>query len=440
MLSFIHLSDIHFSKYNTNRYAPDNSLRNELLRDIRDRYVPMMREAGRETTCVLVCGDIAYSAKEEEYGEAEKFLRELCAALEIPPFKVFCVPGNHDMDWSRTEQDSPSKNLQDSLASISVQSEFESKLGKMMSGELEKECLFFPLSAYNKFAGQYLSGLSPEKDNALYWESKNYSLNPLDSSVCLRLRGLNSCIISNADDHRTEVERLMRICDAQIPNREPGVVYMTLCHHPPECWEKWERSEENMANKPNRRAAIQLYGHRHVHTIRTEGETSLVIGSGAAQPPRGESEWFPRYNWIQLDWNPQENAQYLTVLVFPRIYLLAAAEFAAENEDKDYCEYQVKIDSAKKSPSQKFSSNEEAVMLSQTALEDIRKETAWNFMQLNYVTQSGILLELNLLRNEDAGKPYVSFLMEILNRASEQGVLESLRAKVMAQRKGDNRQ
>lgn len=63
--------------------------------------------------------------------------------------------------------------------------------------------------------------------------------------------------------------------------------------------------------------------------------------------------------------------------------------------------------------------------------EDIRAETAWNLMLLNYVAQSRILLDLNLLREEDAGKRYVDIITELLNRADEQGVLETLRERVL---------
>lgn len=62
---------------------------------------------------------------------------------------------------------------------------------------------------------------------------------------------------------------------------------------------------------------------------------------------------------------------------------------------------------------------------------DIRAETAWNFMLLNYVAQSRILHDLNLLREEDAGKRYVDIIAELLNRADEQGVLETLRERVL---------
>ena len=63
--------------------------------------------------------------------------------------------------------------------------------------------------------------------------------------------------------------------------------------------------------------------------------------------------------------------------------------------------------------------------------EDVHVQTAWNFMLLSCVTQSRILHDLNLLRDEDAGKEYVDIIMEILDRAAEQEVLETLRERVL---------
>lgn len=70
-------------------------------------------------------------------------------------------------------------------------------------------------------------------------------------------------------------------------------------------------------------------------------------------------------------------------------------------------------------------------MSSKKNYEDIYAQTVWNFMLLNYVAQSRILHDLNLLREEDAGKRYVDIIAELLNRADEQGVLETLRERVL---------
>ena len=209
MLSFIHLSDIHFSKYSSHQYSPDNDLRNELLLDIREHFVPMMKRENAKTTGVLVCGDIAYSAQEYEYVAAGEFLNELCDTLDIDLCNVFCVPGNHDVDWAIARKGSPAKFFQDELSSELSQQSFDRRIQDIIEEKKWADALFDPLSAYNTFVARYLSNFRlAEKGHsaaeALYWD---FGLFPLDSSasINLRLRGLNSCVISNADDHPKEL-------------------------------------------------------------------------------------------------------------------------------------------------------------------------------------------------------------------------------------------
>ena len=59
MLSFIHLSDIHFQKYSGDAYDLDADLRNELLIDLSKNFPKSISNANG----ILICGDIAFSAQ-----------------------------------------------------------------------------------------------------------------------------------------------------------------------------------------------------------------------------------------------------------------------------------------------------------------------------------------------------------------------------------------
>lgn len=54
MLAFIHLSDIHFTKYSGDQYDIDQDLRDELLRDISVFF----KRCIHRVDGVLICGDI----------------------------------------------------------------------------------------------------------------------------------------------------------------------------------------------------------------------------------------------------------------------------------------------------------------------------------------------------------------------------------------------
>lgn len=71
MLAFIHLSDIHFTKYSGDQYDIDQDLRDELLRDISVFF----KRCIHRVDGVLICGDIAFSGQESEYVAATSFLQ-----------------------------------------------------------------------------------------------------------------------------------------------------------------------------------------------------------------------------------------------------------------------------------------------------------------------------------------------------------------------------
>jgi 3',5'-cyclic AMP phosphodiesterase CpdA len=49
----------------------------------------------------FVTGDLALSGSSQEYVAVREFLNRLSVAACVPLERVFCVPGNHDVDRSR---------------------------------------------------------------------------------------------------------------------------------------------------------------------------------------------------------------------------------------------------------------------------------------------------------------------------------------------------
>ena len=87
MLSFIHLSDIHFHKYSGDKYDVDSDLRNEIIRDIHLEYPKYINSA----TGILICGDIAFSGQSKEYQVAKEFLADILSDLGLKETDVFIV-------------------------------------------------------------------------------------------------------------------------------------------------------------------------------------------------------------------------------------------------------------------------------------------------------------------------------------------------------------
>jgi len=148
-LSFIHLSDIHFTKFSGDNLDLDRDLRNEILRDIRINA----KKAIGKPDGILVCGDIAYSGKVDEYERANQFLKEICSILEIPETSVFCVPGNHDVDQTVTKSSQIFRDMQNAIENDVTE---DSKLTSYLRESISNAILFNHIHEYNnKFAGKF---------------------------------------------------------------------------------------------------------------------------------------------------------------------------------------------------------------------------------------------------------------------------------------------
>lgn len=415
-ISFVHLSDIHFNKFSGDSLDLDDDLRNEILRDIRENA----KEIIDKPEGILVCGDIAFSGKSKEYESASKFLQEICNILEIPETSVFCVPGNHDVDQEVTRG---SQGFRDMQSAIEGAADLDVKLSAYFHDPMYNSSLFHHIHEYNKFAGKFECNINTEKSK---W-SVDFSLS--DDSV-LRIVGLNSVVISS---HFDNDERLMVLGQYQIPQSDDGVAFISLCHHPPECW----KDSDTMKNKLNERVCVQLYGHKHNQRVRTV-KNSLVIGSGATHPLRSEKDWKPRYNWLSICVEGTGEGRSLKVRIYPRILNDNNDRFIPDANNcngNDFIEYSQKLEkweSNKIQPTEETNPSNESLI--GTAREEVPQKTTQNpkrtlvyrFMELSFIARTGILSELNLINEEDEGVEHVDLLDKILQEAQEKGILEKM--------------
>lgn len=316
VLTFLHLSDIHFHKGSESVYCPDSDIRNEMLIDVKE----LKGKENLKICGIIVCGDVAYSGKEEEYKIAASFIEELIKKLDMSAGCVYCVPGNHDVDQSFVEK---------SVALYAVQKLLEHSDENQMGDYLlklqddpyinSKDFLYSSIKSYNEFAKQYASAFTMDAPN---WCQKIR----LNEKFTLAIYGMNSTLISNQDDHKeAQKDRLMHLGKNQLPQREKNTIYMTVCHHPPTDWK-----DKDMGENMGQRAMIQLYGHKHVQSIKT-GEQSVVIGTGALQPNRNEDGWQPRYNFLSVQVIDNE----LKIKIYPRVWDERKLKFKTSEDECD---------------------------------------------------------------------------------------------------------
>lgn len=306
-LTFIQLSDIHFTRHSGDSYDVDNDQRCAVIEDIKHRGSKVISQLDG----ILVCGDIAFSATEDEYGKAIDFLKEITGIFGISLDKVFCVAGNHDVDQKITKESQLLLLAQKHLVDTAKNGleYIDDEIRKIQNDPFERGILLKHLDNYNKSVAQMTSGYSLDRPN---WE---VPLN-LDDGYQLVIYGMNSVMTSNHLDHiddngnrLVDTERQMVINRKQIPGSKHKRIYLTMCHHPPECWINQE------LQKPlDGRAKIQLYGHKHIQSIDVTDER-LRIYSGAIGPEKGLGRC-PQYNWIKIGIEDEK----LIVDIYPRIY------------------------------------------------------------------------------------------------------------------------
>lgn len=431
MLSFVHLSDIHFHKYSGDNYDVDEDLRNEILLDIKDEFPKYINK----TTGVLVCGDVAFSGQKSEYFVAISFLNEILKSLSLSEADVYCVPGNHDVDQNAPKTEPAVYDLQKDLAEQVNQVSYDTKIADIFRGKISPMTLYKTIECYNNnFAAQYSCYFSTDK---LYWEN---SLK-INEKYELSIWGINSTIISNADDHKDpKIERKMRLSEIQIPRRRANTIFMTLCHHPPECWVD---QGSCLANKLDQRVMVQLYGHKHLQSIR-KSNNSIIVGSGAAHPSRKEPDWLPRYNWITLDIENIYGTEYLVVRIYPRIW----------NGDKFVCDSKNCINScAERNVFSEYKlilnldtfQADEQMIERETKMEtkEITKnkiDTSWqrefvyDFINLPFLVRCSILDKYGLCLPEDEGKKHTEFIADIIQRAEAKNCVHALITEVNKKR------
>ncbi len=419
-ISFIHLSDIHFVKSSNNPDDIDNDLRKAIITDLKTNAAKILNNV-----CgILVTGDIAFSGNIEEYNIAKDYLNEICEIFDIKPSDVYCVPGNHDVNQSTISNSDFIPIAQDAVNSASTIDAADREFSKYINSD-NQNMLFIPIENYNNFARRFECDIS---NNKIYWQ-KCFELT---DDFHFRIIGINSSFISTKTDHKTG--KLMYIGQSQIPDYSDGTATLLMCHHPPESW----KFKEDMLSRINKRADIQLYGHMHSQSFDIS-EKNVILYSGAVHPTR-TVDWLPRYNWLSIEGEIENNEKILNIEIFPRCLSSDRDSFTIDSEcgqDKNSIKHKINIDKKRKEnleDSQPCIYNEPLI---QQPLKDNacivvdEREIVYNFYDLAWVKQIDILTHLDLISEEDKSKSIAIVLTSAINRAKEQGKLEALYKKIL---------
>lgn len=283
---WLHVSDLHFGAGSQAHRFNQEAVLEAIRRDV---------EKNRPFTpdFIFVTGDIAFSAKPEQYKNASTWLRQLAEAAGVSPETLRLVPGNHDVDREKAKVAS---NIHE------VARARPANLDDRLSEEENRSLLLKKLDAYVQFVKR-LVPKHPKGNERL----------PLDWSEPLApeprrpgrlwIAGLCSVWVSDAGDAERKLlvgERQLRVLN---PVQEEDLLLL-LTHHPPG-WLHPDSEELLLSRMAERAPHIHLCGHVHVATaraLRGLGKTrdSLRLVAGASH---GESSEEHGYAWGALRWN-----------------------------------------------------------------------------------------------------------------------------------------
>ena len=365
---------------------------------------------------------------------ASDFLEQVCQRVSLDPSMVFCVPGNHDVDQAITRGSRSIKSLQHDIEVADPQ-EAEKILAQICRNPLDAQTLGASIKHFNTFATKYHCGFTP---NPLTWK-QNMSLN---DTYTLCIVGINSTLISSERDHEGgATERLMRLSLSQIPKRQANTIFLSLCHHPPACWIDFDGK---LQNKMDARVAVQLYGHKHLQTVR-QTKQGIAVGSGATHPVRTEKDWIPRYNWITLDIGKKAGKDILTVRIYPRVLNKSETAFIVDPtlaNEQNYLEYDIfpnepediSLNDAFVRAETQHQAEVEKVMNQPLLADSWERAFIYSFANLPFYARKRIVETLSLDRPEDMGKTSAELLDCYIERVKEKGQVEKLLEQVQAER------
>ena len=429
-INLVHLSDIHFYDFNSvkGEFDLNEDLRNELERDAEKHAKTFNHVDG-----IIVTGDMAFGGEKEQYTEVTSWLNKLRGLIGSPPPNIWVIPGNHDVHRDTIDDSLHIPQMHQELRSVKRQ-DIDAKLEQYLS-HTDGDVLFSSLENFNTFATPYgctSSRLRP------FWE---HDLTLNDGSY-LRLLGLNSALISDKLDNEDD-NRLVLGQRQSKPYNHDGSAYLVLCHHPVD----WLRDQDQVHENLNSRAAIQLFGHKHVLRHRKEQNQlyeTLIVSAGAVHPSRTESDWQPRYNFMSIRTLGEKKQRKLEIKLWPRIYSsdnLFVPDRHISNGFEHH-DYNVKLPEwdGSRLPVRKsvhgqlinldigstpiqlgsqLNANQDENMENERAL-------VYRFFSLSYPNIIRIAVGLDLLKSEDRGANETDLLNNLYKRAKSEGKLQDL--------------
>ncbi|UCH94181.1 MAG: metallophosphoesterase [Candidatus Aminicenantes bacterium] len=255
----LHLSDIHFRQQ-----KGDITFRQEIREKMIQAVQNHLDEHNIELDVVAVTGDIAFSAKDHEYEEAENFFKNL---QKILPQKsqILIVPGNHDVDRKGVSSIHPLHTVVKEGLKIDELLDTPEEIGRYISPKFE---------SFRAFVDRIHPGLYTST-NDYYWV-KNFP------GKDVSFLGLNSSWACESSSDRGNITLgYPQVTNAFRQSKSKNKIL--LMHHPFDWFNEKDFYRYNGELEKN--CSLVLYGHNHfdnARVIKTPSASYIYLGANAS--------------------------------------------------------------------------------------------------------------------------------------------------------------
>ncbi|MDL2279916.1 metallophosphoesterase [Desulfovibrio sp. OttesenSCG-928-G11] len=281
-IAWLQVSDIHMRQ-------GDEWSRDVVLRAMVDS-IQQQRSQRLHLDFILATGDLAFSGNKEEYRLVERFFDELISASGVPKERIFCVPGNHDVNRNRQKL-----CFHGARSTLTSQNAVDAILA---TNNDDFSTLIQRLEDYQHFQNRYFS----DQERIVMPDHLAYVSPFAIDDIIIAVVGLNSAWL--ADGGSGDHGKLL-IGERQIINALHAVgemnahIVIGMAHHPLHLLQEFDRS--TATSRITEYCDFYHCGHLHQPESRGSGfdaSACLSVAAGAAFETRESQN---AYSLVKLD-------------------------------------------------------------------------------------------------------------------------------------------
>jgi hypothetical protein len=307
---FIHLSDIHFGQEKDGGHVFIND---DAKKRLLDDAAAEIAKLGTSASGIIVTGDIAYSAKYEEYVKAGEWLDQLAERVGCSRLDIQTVPGNHDIN-----RDAITPTVKFHLDAIREHG--DKMLDMFLDDDGQREALYERFAAYRDFSSGYGCDLDV---GGVYSADVAVAVAP---GRTVRFVRLNSALICS---HKDDKGKLILGARQRVFEAIDGEEMVVLVHHPL----SWLQDSNEAARYFKSRARVIISGHEHFPSLEIKPVEDrcdlLMLSAGATAPDDIDEKYTYKYNILKFGWD--EAADALAVTINPRTWNLEMKRFERDD-------------------------------------------------------------------------------------------------------------